>query len=54
MACLARKSDLDSEVNFYDIQGGAKVVGHCVQLSVQLLLIRAQFFLAQNMPKPLV
>ena len=26
------------------VQGGAKVVGQCVQLIVQLLLVRAQFF----------
>ena len=36
--------------NIVSIQGGAKVVGQCVQL----MLIRAQIFLAQNIPRPLV
>ena len=38
---------------FCNIQGSAKVVGQYVQLIVQLLVL-AQFFLAQNVPKPLI
>ena len=35
--------------------GGAKVLGQFVQLMiVQLLLMRVQIFLTQNVPKPLV
>ena len=36
------------------LQGGAKVVGQCSQLIIQLLLVRAQIVLAQTIPKPLV
>ena len=35
----------------YDIQGGAKVVGQCIQLIAQLLLVQSQILLAQNIPK---
>ena len=41
-----------STENLPIVQGGAKVVGQCVQLIVQLLLIGDQIFWAQNIPKP--
>ena len=37
----------------FELQGGAKVVGQCVKLINQMLLVRAQILLAQNIPKPL-
>ena len=39
---------------FCNIQGSAKVVGQYVQLIVQLMLIQAQIFFSQNIPRLLV